>query len=158
MPLISDSPVNVSDLLQKDRLVLDDDRTYREKLTSIKSDLSFLRGSMQLPVIEPLDTARLTKFTTIAFNAVIIALKYVRSASNHDETSANEQILHDIARICIKLGDAIRYSPRLDNARNVFLNYHLLLATLLTRGIQQILPAMKSPSQADPSAQEQAEM
>jgi hypothetical protein len=175
MPLLSGSPVNVSDLLHKDRLLLDDDRTYREKyafaeiivdahtmdsdsprLTSIKNDLEFLRGSMQLPVVEPLDTARLNKFTNIAFNAVIIALQYVRSASNHDEPSANDPILHDIARICIKLGDAIRCSPRLDNARNVFLNYHLLLATLLTKGIQQILPAMKCTSQADPSAQEQA--
>ena len=113
---------------------------------------------MQLPVIEPLDTARLHQFTTIAFNAVIIALKYVRSAGNADETSVDDQILHDIARICTKLGDAIRCSPRLDNARNVFLNYHLLLATLLTRGVQQILPAAKNPSQADPSTQEQAKM
>ncbi len=78
-------------------------------------------------------------------NSLLIALKYIRLAINNDEIiTTNDQILHDIARICIKFGDIIRYSPRLENSRNVFLNYHLLLAVTLTKGIQQILQNIKT--------------
>ncbi len=92
-----------------------------------------------MPIIEPLDENRLHKFVTMALNSVLIALKYVHLAINHDEVITNDQILHDIARICIRFGDIIRSSPRLENSRNVFLNYHFLLAVTLTKGIKQIL-------------------
>jgi hypothetical protein len=98
-----------------------------------------------LPIIEPLDENRLNKFVTMILNSLLIALKYIRLAINNDEIiTTNDQILHDIARICIKFGDIIRYSPRLENSRNVFLNYHLLLAVTLTKGIQQILQNIKT--------------
>jgi len=75
----------------------------------------------------------------MALNSILIALKYVYLAINNNEVITNDQILHDIARICIKFGDIIRNSPRIDNSRNIFLNYHLLLAVILTKGIKQIL-------------------
>jgi hypothetical protein len=116
-------------------------------LPLIKNDLDFLRRAIQLPVLEPLDENRLNKFVTMVLNSVLIALKYVRLSIKTDETITNDQILHDIARICIKFGDIIRYSPRLENSRNIFLNYHLLLAVILTKGIQQINPKQSNETQ-----------
>jgi hypothetical protein len=109
--------------------------------------LDFLRRAMQLPIIEPLDENRLNKFSTLALNSLLIALKYVRLAINNNEILTNDQILHDIARICIKFGDILRYSPRLENPRNVFLNYHLLLTVTLTKGIKQILQNINDTQQ-----------
>jgi hypothetical protein len=118
--------------------------------------LDFLRRAIQLPIIEPLDEYRLNKFVHMALNSLIIALKYVQLAINNDEIITNDQILHDIARICIKLGDIIRYSPRLENSRNVFLNYHLLLAVTLTKGTKQILQNISSNHQNE--TQQQSKM
>ena len=110
----------------------------------MKGDLDFVRRAIQLPIIEPLDEYRLSKFITIASNSLQTALNYVQVAMNSDEIQTNDQILHDITRICIKLGDIIRCSPRLENSRHVFLNYHLLLAVTLTKGLQQILRSLTS--------------
>ena len=104
-----------------------------------KNDLDFLRRVIRLPIIRPFDENHLNKFITMALNSLSIALKYVSLVINNHELIANEQILHDIGRICIKLGDIIRNSSRLENSRHVFLNYHLLLAITLTKGIWQIL-------------------
>jgi len=109
-----------------------------------------------LPIIEPLDENRLNKFITMAFNSILIALKYVRLVINNDEIITNDQILHDIGRICIKLGDIIRYSPRIENSRNVSLNYHLILVVILTKGINQILQIVNNKQQND--AQQQSKM
>lgn len=162
MPLITDSKINLNDILQKDFIISDHDMKYvfprkilsfeslnlsLNSLPLIKNDLDFLRRAIQLPVIEPLDENRLNKFVTMVLNSVLIALKYVRLSIKTDETITNDQILHDIARICIKFGDIIRYSPRLENSRNIFLNYHLLLAVILTKGIQQINPKQSNETQ-----------
>jgi hypothetical protein len=124
-------------------------------LALIKADLDFFRRAIQLPIIEPLDENRLNKFFTMILNSLIIALKYVYLAINNDEIITNDQILHDIARICIKVGDIIRYSPRLDNSRNIFLNYHLIIVITLTKGIKQILLNIKSNQQTEPPPQQQ---
>jgi hypothetical protein len=92
----------------------------------------------------------------MALNSVLIALKYVHLTINHDDNITNDQILHDIARICIKFGDIIRSSPRLENSRNVFLNYHFLLAVTLTKGIKQILQNMTNNHQNE--TQQQSKM
>ncbi|UJR08441.1 hypothetical protein I4U23_012711 [Adineta vaga] len=139
MPLLTDVKLQLNDILQKDTQIFDNNTQFRESLITMKNDLDFLRRAIQLPIIEPLDEYRLNKFINMALNSLIIALKYVQLTINMDEILTNDQILHDIARICIKLGDIIRYSPRLENSRHVFLNYHLLLAIILTKGIQQIL-------------------
>lgn len=90
---------------------------------------------------------------TMTLNSILISLKYVYLAINNDEVLPNDQILHDIARICIKFGDAIRYSPRIENSRNVFLNYHLVLTVTLTKGIKQILTNINNKQQNDPQQQ-----
>ncbi|CAF3538830.1 unnamed protein product [Rotaria sp. Silwood1] len=139
MSIMTDSKININNILHNDIITPANDTQFQEKLVSIKNDLDFVRRAMQLPVIEPLDENRLNKFIMMALNSLLIALKYVRLAINNNEIITNDQILHDIGRICIKLGDIIRYSPRLENSRNTFLNYHLLLAITLTKGIKEIL-------------------
>ena len=93
----------------------------------------------------------------MALNSILIALSYVRLAINNDEMRTNDQILHDIARICIKLGDIIRNSPRFENSRNIFLNYHLLLAITLTKGIKEILLNINTNNQLN-DVQQQSKM
>lgn len=157
MPLLTDSKINLRNILHDNTILSGDDKQVQTKyiftiniklfhkffllnsLPSIKNDLEFLRRAIQLPIIEPLDENRLNKFIIMALNSLLIALKYVRLAINNDETITSDQILHDIARICIKIGDVIRNSPRLENSRNVFLNYHLSLAITLTKGIKELL-------------------
>ncbi|CAM4878013.1 unnamed protein product [Rotaria socialis] len=139
IPLLAGSKVNVNNILHNHIIISADDKQFQESITSIKNDLDFLRRTIQLPIVEPFDENRLNKFVTMAFNSLLIALKYVRLATNNNEIITNDQILHDVARICIKIGDLLRNSPRLENSRNVFLNYHLLLAITLTKGIKEIL-------------------
>jgi len=54
------------------------------RLVSIKNDLDFLRRTIQLSVIEPLDENRLNKFITMGLNSLLIRLKYVRLAINNN--------------------------------------------------------------------------
>ncbi|CAF3628387.1 unnamed protein product [Adineta steineri] len=140
MPLLNDTNIHINDILHKDINIIENNHPqFRENLSTIKNNLDFLRRAFQLPIIEPLDEYRLNKFILIIINSLRIAFQYIQLEINNDEIITNDQILHDIARICIKLGDIIRYSPRLENSRNIFFNYQLLLAVLLTKGIQQIL-------------------
>lgn len=174
MPLIIDSKIQLNDIFQKDIPIFDNNLKYnllarfffskkiyififKFSLTLIKADLDFFRRAIQLPIIEPLDENRLNKFLTITMNSILIALKYVYSAIQNDESITNDQILHDIGRICMKVGDIIKYSPRLENSRNVFLNYHLVITVMLTKGIKQILANIHN-KQSNDTQQQQPKM
>ncbi|CAF1360683.1 unnamed protein product [Rotaria sordida] len=155
MPLIIDSKININHILHNNIIISGNDTQFQENLVSIKNDLDFLRRTIQLPVIEPLNENRLNKFITMALNSLVIGLKYVRLAINNDEIITNDQILHDIGRICIKFGDVIRSSPRLENSRNIFLNYHLLLVITLTKGIKEILRNINNNTNQNETQQQQ---
>jgi hypothetical protein len=103
------------------------------------NDIDFVRRAIELPMDEPFESQHLHTFVLVPFNVLAIALNYVQLSMEHDEFVHGEQMLHHIARICIRYGDFIRCSTRLEHARHVFFNYHLRIAMVLTRGIEQIL-------------------
>jgi len=119
----------LDDILQKDIIQFEQEFHFN----SIQRNLDFVRRAIQLPIIEPLNELRLNQYFTLVLHSILIGLKYVELTSENDEPIANDQILHDIARIAIKFGDIIRHSTR-----NTFLNYHLFLSILLTKGIRQL--------------------
>jgi hypothetical protein len=124
LPLFTEPSLSIKDLLRSPF-------TFRDERlpSSMKADLDFIRRAIQLLIVEPLDAMRLKRFGNMSINALHAALN---GGVHQDET------LHDLANIVIKLGDLFRHSTRLDNARHLFLNYHLLLALTLTRGIEQL--------------------
>ena len=128
LPLFTEASLSIKDLLRRSPFPVRVEPTS----SSIQGDLDFIRRAIQLPIVEPLDHLRLQRFVNMSINALHTALTDVQQATPHEE------ILHDVASITIKLGDLIRNSSRLDNARHLFLNYHLLLALTLTRGIEQL--------------------
>ncbi|CAF0847863.1 unnamed protein product, partial [Didymodactylos carnosus] len=145
--------ISMSAILTNNELVTINDITvFRESLPLIYSDLDFVRKCLNLPIFEPLTEQRLNSFISLTLNSLFISLIYISLdlTTLPPSTVDCDQFLHDIAGISMKIGEMIKMSLRFVNSKEIYLNYHLLITLLLTKGIKQILNNGKEISQSAP--------